>query len=141
MGGADASKPKGRTMNEPFVRIEKHKGDVVILVEYTNRKKRYPLTQRGCIQAGEELFKSGAESWMNSSSVDFPRQFKKWFAGDVRELMALGFQAQMDKEEAPRKSLVAKMMGRCGKQDFQSLLTTEEKEMFVELANRIEENQ
>ena len=103
-------------MSEPFVSVTKYKGLAVVQVRIGTNHLRYPLTKAGCLQAGRDIhtgFKGRVDSWMNSSSVDFPQEVKRGFRWDVRELMAEGFREMMEKAEAPRKSLVKKIMAWC----------------------------
>lgn len=127
-------------MSEPFVSVDKVKGVAVVKVRIGDKHRHYPLTKVGCRTAGKELFEAGAESWMNSSSVDFPHEVKRGFRHDVHELMTEGFRTAMAIEEAPRKSMVAKMMTWCASDDFQATLTEVEQTAFVALVKRVETN-
>ncbi len=92
----------------------------------------FPLTKAGCRLAGKALYDAGEESWMNSSSVDFPGELGKRYASlDVRELMSEAFQAELEKAGAPRKRLIAKMIARCSQKDFQATLDDEERVAFA----------
>ena len=51
----------------------------------------FPLTVKGCRDAGKYLYESGQMSWSCSSSVDFPREIKPSFRRDVRELILEGY--------------------------------------------------
>jgi len=114
-------------MSEPFVSVEKYDGVACVRVRIGEKFRRYVLTKAGCIQAGRELFHAGAESWMNSSSVDFPQEVKRGFKWDVHELMDQGFREEMEKADAPRKSMIAKMVAFCAKSDeFLTSLTEAE---------------
>lgn len=127
-----------------FVTIEKKKGVVYLVVKYRTKTGEkpvyYPLTAQGCRKAGADLHENGAEDWMHSSSTDFPHEYKPTFRGDVREYMSEGYNAAKDREEAPRKRLVDKMMAWCSTTQFQATLTPEEKLAFVKLDKRIKDN-
>lgn len=77
-----------------FVSVTRHEGQAVVKVDGRGGNIAYfPLTVRGCREAGAWLYAEKQESWMNSSSVDFPQEVKKHFRHDVRELMEEGFTA------------------------------------------------
>lgn len=124
-----------------FVTIEYRKKVPVLVVKYRvkggEKQKVYALTEEGCRKAGADLYAAGAEDWMHSSSTDFPHEYKPTFRGDVQEYMGEGYKKAQAIAEAPRKSLVAKMMERCGLADFQATLTDAEKRAYVALAERI----
>ncbi len=75
----------------PYVSVRKYLGKPVLQVEYCGKTNKYPLTQRGCIDAGRDLYKAGCLEWLCSSSVDFPRETKPRFIGDIRQLLQEGF--------------------------------------------------
>lgn len=79
-----------------YVSVTLHDGSPVVSVDGRGGNIKYfPLTKRGCRAAGAWLFAEKQESWMNSSSVDFPQEVKKGFRHDVRELMEEGFTASL----------------------------------------------
>jgi len=81
-------------MSDAFVSITKHEGEAVIEVDFNNRQQGssfFPLTKRGCIEAGKWLHRLGVGSWLNSSSVDSPREVKKSFRHNVSDLMDEGY--------------------------------------------------
>lgn len=86
----------------PFVSVEKYQGKAVVRVRIAGRSKRYPLTKAGCLEAGHAMFKAGVTVWVNSSSVDFPREAKPWFKHDVRTLLRDGL---LTAAEAAKKVL------------------------------------
>jgi len=124
---------------EYYVSVEKRMKEAVLRVrDDGNRIRRYPLTKAGCLQAGRDLFADGVENWMNSSSVDFPQEVKPGFKHDVRELMTQGFQEEQAKADAPRKSMINKVMEFVrGSQDFLKGLTPEEFKAFYDMDERI----
>lgn len=130
---------------DPFVSVEKHKGEAVIKVRIGDKAYRYPLTKAGCLQAGREIytrFDGEVESWMNSSSVDFPQEVKKGFRWDVREVMAEGFREELTKAEAPRKRVVAKIMALVLADDaFLTALPEDEFKAWEALYDRIKKNE
>jgi len=123
-----------------FVSVEKHDGKPCVKVKVgDNACQRYPLTKKGCLQAGRDLYAEGIENWINSSSVDFPQAVKPGCKLDVRELMGQGFQEAADAADAPRKRMVAKVLAFCLKSDeFMSSLDPDEFTAFsiAEEANR-----
>lgn len=124
----------------PYVCVTKVKGQAVLQVEFTDDKKQtYPLTFENCRQAGRDLFNAGAESWTNSSSVDFPQETSPGFRGDVRELMGQGYQQEMDKAGKPRKATIAKMLAHCSKPDFIKTLTPAELKAFIKIKSEYKE--
>jgi hypothetical protein len=121
-------------MSSPFVTVETHRGNAVLKVSTgDNSCQRYPLNYEGCRQAGRDLHDAGVEDWMCSSSVDFPQEVKAGFRGDVRELMTEGWQQAYDKKQAPRKSLIAKMLTHCSGREFQYTLTPDEQKEFQKI--------
>ncbi len=122
---------------DPFVTVTLNRKQPVVKVRIGEKERFYPLTAAGCRQAGKELFEAGAESWMCSSSVDFPQELKKGCRLDVRELMNQGFRQAYEKREAPRKAMTDKMLAYCQCPDFQAKLTIEEKQAFVKLVERV----
>ena len=101
-----------------LVSVEKHDDKPCVKVKCgDNACQRYPLTKKGCLQAGRDLFAEGQESWMNSSSVDFPQEVKPGCKLDVRELMSEGYRQAADEADAPRKRLLAKVLAFCLKSD------------------------
>ncbi len=118
--------------------VQTYRKKPVLLVMTESWSHRYPLTPTDCRQAGADLFLSGVEEWGYSSSVDFPREVKPGFRGDVRILVAEGWQAAFDVADAPRKSLVAKMFAWCDRAEFRATLTPEEKAEYkkIKKANR-----
>lgn len=128
--------------SEPYVRIEMHKGKAVVCVmtgdeDGETHKKRYPLTKAGCLEAGAAIYAMGAESWMCSSSVDFPQEAKPGFRLDVRELMSEGFRKALEEFDRPRKELVGKIMEWCSKKDFQATLTPKEQVLFDVMKKKV----
>ena len=75
-------------LDRPHVKVDGRGGNVMY----------FPLTIKGCKAAGAWLYAEKQESWMNSSSVDFPEEVKKGFRHDVRELMAEGYRACLPAE-------------------------------------------
>jgi hypothetical protein len=126
---------------DPYVSVTKYKGKAVVDVRIGQNHLRYPLTKAGCLAAGRDIFKGfngEVDSWMNSSSVDFPQEVKPGFKWDVRELMSQGFQEELDKAEAPRKSLVKKIMALVLKDEqFLMALPPEEFKAWEVLQKRI----
>ena len=74
-----------------FVSVTTNDGQAVVSINSAEGKKYFPLTKRGCIAAGKYLAEIGAESWSNSSSVDFPKEIKPSFRHNVSDLMVEGF--------------------------------------------------
>lgn len=117
-----------KTTMYPYVSVTRNETQAVLRVR-ANETHDYPLTKNGCLQAGRDLFNSGAESWLCSSSVDFPEEVKKSFKHDIRELLDQGFQEEQEKIYAPRKSLIKKMLDFCKNSNkFILSLTDEEYE-------------
>jgi hypothetical protein len=121
---------------DPFVSVTKHKGEPVVQVRIRDKHRHYPLTAKGCRQAGHDLYHAGAESWMNSSSVDFPQEVKKGCRLDVRELMGEGFQAALTEYQRPQKELVEMMLAHCEEDEFQQKLTAPQKALFKKIAEK-----
>lgn len=63
----------------------------VVSIRYSEGVADFPLTKRGCIAAGKFLSEIKAESWMFSSSVDFPKEVKPSFRHNVLDLIDQGF--------------------------------------------------
>lgn len=126
---------------EPFVSVERHDGVACIKVRIGDKHRRYVLTKAGCLQAGRELHAAGAESWMNSSSVDFPQEVKRGFKWDVRELMDEGFRAALEEFDRPRKELVDLIMAHCSKADFQRTLTPKQQALFGILKDKVKKGE
>jgi hypothetical protein len=76
-----------------FVSVTKNNGVAVVSIDSDEGKKFFPLTKRGCIAAGKHLAEIGADSWSNSSSVDFPKEVKPRFRHNVSDLMGEGFRS------------------------------------------------
>ena len=79
----------------PYISVEKVGGEAVIRVRVsriTKYIKLFPLNRKGCLQAGEYLFNSGAIMWSKSSSVNWPRDVNpRCRLRDVGELICMGF--------------------------------------------------
>lgn len=71
-----------------------NKPQVVISVRVSDKKQFFPLTKRGCLHVGRYLAEIGAEDWMHSSSLDYPKEYKKGFRYDVHELIAEGYKSR-----------------------------------------------
>lgn len=123
-------------MSEPFVTVTKVLGKPVVQVRIGTEIVNYPLTRVGCLNAGRAIQASGAESWQNSSSVDFPQEVKPGCRLDVREIMSEGFQAAFNKVDRPRKTLLTKLFALGAGEAFQATLTPEEAEVFKFLKER-----
>ena len=80
-----------------FVTVTVHEGMAVIEVRRGKTPTRFLLTKRGCLAAGHHLCTSGVSSWLYSSSVDYPKDYKKSFRYDARELIEQGFRAAQAK--------------------------------------------
>jgi hypothetical protein len=119
-----------------FVSVTKHKGEPVVQVRLGDKHKHYPLTAKGCRQAGAEIYATGAESWTNSSSVDFPQEVKRGCRLDVRELMDEGFQKALEEYQRPQKELVNMILTHCELPEFQNTLTKEQKKLFAKIADK-----
>ena len=76
-----------------FVSVTKNDGQAVVSINAAQERKYFPLTKRGCIAAGKWLAEIGADSWSNSSSVDFPKEVKPRFRHNVSDLMTEGFRS------------------------------------------------
>lgn len=77
-----------------FVSVTKHEGKPAVKVDGRGGNIRYfPLTIKGCKAAGAWLYAEKQESWMCSSSVDFPNEVKRGCHYDVRTLMSEGYAA------------------------------------------------
>lgn len=76
-----------------FVSVTRIDGEAVVSINAAEGRKFFPLTKRGCIAAGKYLAEIRAESWSNSSSVDFPKEVKRSFRHDVSELMMQGYRS------------------------------------------------
>lgn len=74
--------------DEPFLCIEGAGSNARLCL----LDEEFPLTIAGCIAAGRFLFQEGFDHWMYSSSCDFPREHKRWFTNDVRDLVKDGWQ-------------------------------------------------
>lgn len=113
-----------------YVSIVKRKGEPMLKCS-GNKNKFFPLTKRGCIDSGRYIYSTGVESFLCSSSVDFPQEMKKGFRYDVQELIAQGFREEMEKVTAPRRSAVLKLLewGKNSK-EFLATLSKEEKDAF-----------
>ena len=127
----------------PFVFVTMYRKQPTLRVSYregsgklAGKTKNYPLTAAGCRQAGHDIFKSGAEDWMNSSSVDFPQEVKKGCRLDVRELMSEGFAKALEEHGRPQKELVALILAWCSKPDFQKTLTPKQQSLFAVIKER-----
>ena len=123
-------------MSDPYVSVTKHTGEPVVQVRLGDKHRRYPLTAKGCLQAGHDLYHAGAEHWMNSSSVDFPQEVKKGCRLDVRELMSEGFQKALEEFQRPQKELVEKILKHCEQEAFQNTLNPKEQELFKKIAEK-----
>lgn len=124
---------------DPYVSVTKYKGKPVVEVRIGENRLRYPLTADGCRAAGRDIYKGfngQVESWMNSSSVDFPQEVKKGCRLDVRELMAEGFRAALDEQMKPQRELVAMILAHCEKDDFQKTLTPKQQALFKVIAEK-----
>jgi hypothetical protein len=115
----------------PTLRVSYREGS-----KLDGKTKNYPLTAAGCRQAGRDIFKSGAETWMNSSSVDFPQEVKKGCRLDVRELMSEGFTKALEEHSRPQKELVGMILTHCEKPDFQKTLTPKQQALFKVIAEK-----
>lgn len=73
-----------------FLTIEEVDGVAILEVQCCYGIKHFPLTKLGCIKAGAYLKSIGCDSWMYSSSLDFPREYKKSFKYNVNELILEG---------------------------------------------------
>ncbi len=91
------------------------------------KKQQFLLTVAGCKKAGCFIFSTGAEDWLNSSSVDHQKL-------DVRELMGEGFRLALEEAQAPRKAMIAKILAHCERKEFQTTLTKQEQAIFQEIA-------
>lgn len=77
-----------------FVSVTMYQGRACVKVDgRADGIMYFPLTAKGCRAAGAWIAEKKQESWMNSSSVDFPKEIKPSFRHDVRELMNEGFAA------------------------------------------------
>lgn len=75
-----------------FVSVTNDEGKAVVQIRDDNDSPvQFPLTKRGCLEAGKYLRTKQQESWLCSSSVDFPREVKKSFKYDVHELLSQGY--------------------------------------------------
>ena len=110
----------------------------VLCVRVGEKRKFYPLNKTGCRKAGADMYQAGVEDWMHSSSLNWPEEYG--FRHDPHELIREGWKAEYDKAEAPRKSLVAKMLAHAETPEFQATLTPEERAALVKLKKRVEEN-
>ena len=82
---------QGLRMNY-FVSVTNHEDKPVVQIRDDNDiPVRFPLTKLGCIEAGKYLRNQKQESWLCSSSVDFPKEVKKGFKYDVHELLYQGY--------------------------------------------------
>ena len=116
---------------EPFVFVTKYRGKPTLRVTYTDdTTKNYPLTRAGCLQAGSDIYKSGAESWMNSSSVDHPQETKPRCRLDIREIMGEAFNAALAEQMRPQKELVEMILKHCEREEFQKTLTPKQQALF-----------
>lgn len=78
--------------SEPYLRVfGSGKKAVLQITGIGNNNKDFPLTIPGCVKAGEYLFELRQSNWMCSSSIDFPQEHKKWFNGDIRQLIMEGY--------------------------------------------------
>lgn len=127
---------------EPYIQVRMHGKTPVITVSTGNedgktKTKRYPLTKAGCLQAGADIYATGAEGWMCSSSVDFPQEVKKGCRLDVRELMSEGFRKALEEFDRPRKALVNKIMDFCYTSSEWMKWTPKEQELFFVLREKV----
>jgi hypothetical protein len=121
----------------PYLSIEKfHREWVLKIRESDTHYQVHPLTKPGCVRAGRALFEAGHESWLYSSSVDFPREYKPRFRHDVRDLIRQGYAAARAEADVPREAVVRKVLEWCARADFQDTLTDEERVAFAALSGR-----
>lgn len=82
-------------MRNTYLDIAKRGSEWRLVVELREGDKlEFPLTQDGCRKAGAALRDMGIESWLCSSSLDFPREYDPSFQGNVHDLMVEGYQGQ-----------------------------------------------
>jgi hypothetical protein len=118
-----------------FISIESNK--LVVRLE-NGEKRKFPLNKTGCKQAGKELFLSGAESWLYSSSVDFAQEYGYRGNYCLRYLIEAGHQKELEKAEAPRQSVLEKMVKWCSETDFCGELSgKEEVDAFKKIKKEI----
>ena len=90
----------------------------------------YPLTKAGCQKAAQDIHSAGAESWMCSSSVDFPQEVKPRCRLDIHDIMGKEFQKLVEEQARPQKELVAMILKHCAKPEFQNTLTPKQQALF-----------
>ena len=59
----------------------------------------FPLTKQGCYNAGAFLYENKIETWMCSSSVDFPTEVDPKFRGNVDAWIKDGFKKAWKKSQ------------------------------------------
>jgi hypothetical protein len=89
-----------------FVTVTKQADDAVIEIDGGGRNEQFPLTKRGCLAAGRYLFNAKQESWMCSSSVDFPKEVKPTFRHNVHDLIQEGFSEAANPSRTPKDGTV-----------------------------------
>ena len=84
-------------MQNCFIAVTIHDGTPSVEITLDHRTCYFPLTKKGCIEAGKRLCEEKITSWMCSSSVDFPREYKKSFNRkyNVSDLIDQGYTSAM----------------------------------------------
>lgn len=101
----------------PYLSVKERKSKPILEVCFDNCLLDFPLTKKGCIQAGRYLWSINTERWQYASSVDFPQTVKPRCKLDIRELIDQGFNQEKTKSEAAHKSVTRKIIDLAAKDD------------------------
>jgi hypothetical protein len=83
-----------------YLFLTKQDDAAVLVVEIANGREVFPLTKTGCTAAGRYLFDRGIYEYTASSGLDFPREYKRGFKGNVHDMVIGALQAEVDKAAA-----------------------------------------
>ncbi len=123
--------------HEPYVLVTLYRKQPTLRVMFQDgNTSNYPLTRDGCEQAARDIHKTGAESWMCSSSVDFPQETKPRCRLDIHDIMGKEFQKQVEEFARPQKELVGMILTHCEKPEFQNTLTPKQQALFAIIAEK-----
>ncbi len=129
---------------DPFVSITRREGKAVVQVRVGAEGAHFPLTQAGCLAAGRHIYKlfdGKVDHWLNSSSVDFPQEYRPGCRLDVRGLMSEGFEQERTDVNAPRETFIQKMVAFCiASDEFVAALSQQEADWLEELRSKIRQS-
>lgn len=79
-----------------YVSITKKNSRPIVRIQGEGKTQDFPLSKRGCLTAGRYLYLQKQESWICSSSVDFPKEIHPEFRHDVHALLTEGWRNSHD---------------------------------------------